>query len=189
VNPLENHDICVEGNMDNISETIPNNISKTSGIIETIFISACYSPKEICMYTSLFKEFCDFFAWSYKEILGIDPRIVEHEICTYKNDNIVLKKLRPTNPRKATIIKDEVEKILKAIFIYPVPIIEWVSNPILVDKNKGTISICMDFHDMNKACPSDKFPTYLIDQIIDECVLSEIFSIVDGFSRYNKIQI
>ena len=42
---------------------------------------------------------------------------------------------------------------------------------------------------MNKSCPKDNFPTPYIDQIINECVTSEIFSFMDGFSRYNHIQI
>jgi hypothetical protein len=31
----------------------------------------------------IFKEFFEVFSWSYKEMPGIDPRIVEHEIMTY----------------------------------------------------------------------------------------------------------
>jgi hypothetical protein len=41
----------------------------------------------------------------------------------------------------------------------------------------------MDFRDLNKACPKDNFPTPFIDQILDECAGSEIFSFMDGFSR------
>jgi hypothetical protein len=35
--------------------------------------------------------------------------------------------------------------MLKEGFIYLVPLMEWVSNPILVDKKKGTIRVCMDY--------------------------------------------
>ena len=93
------------------------------------------------------------------------------------------------NPRKAPAIKAEIEKLLKADFIYLVPLTEWVSNPILVDKKQGAICICTDFHDLNCACPKDNFPTPFIDQILDECAGSEVFSFMDGFSGYNQIQI
>jgi hypothetical protein len=43
--------------------------------------------------------------------------------------------------------------------------------------------------DLNKACPKDNYPTPFIDQVIDECVRSEIFSFMDGFSSHNQIQI
>ena len=39
------------------------------------------------------------------------------------------------------------------------------------------------------ACPKDNFPTPFIDQIIDVCARHEVFSFMDGFSRYNQIQI
>jgi hypothetical protein len=84
-------------------------------------------------------------------------------------------------------IKDEVEKFLKEGFIYLVPLTKWVSNLIHVDKNQGTIHVCMDFQDLNKACLKEKFPTPFIDQIIDECAGTKIFSFMDGFSRYNQI--
>ena len=70
-----------------------------------------------------------------------------------------------------------------------VPLTEWVSNPISVDKKQGTIHICTNFCDLNRAYPKDNFPTPFIDQILDECVGSEVFSFMDGFSGYNQIQI
>ena len=70
---------------------------------------------------------------------GIDPSIVQHEIKTYENAKPVRQRLRLVNPRKATTIKAEVEKLLKAGFICPVPLTEWVSNPVPVDKKQGTI--------------------------------------------------
>ena len=65
---------------------------------------------------------------------GIDPRIVEHEIKTYPNVQPVRQCLRSVNPKKAPAIKAEIEKLLKVGFIYLVPLTEWVSNPVLVDK-------------------------------------------------------
>jgi hypothetical protein len=50
---------------------------------------------------------------------GIDPKIVEHEITTYPDAKPVRQKLHLVNPRKATTIKAEVEKLLKERFIYP----------------------------------------------------------------------
>ena len=96
-------------------------------------------------------------------MLGIDPCIVKHEIKTYPNAKPVQKRLHAMNPRKAPAIKVEIEKLLKANFIYPVPLTKWVSNPISVDKKQEEINICIDFHDLNHACPKDNFPTPFID--------------------------
>ena len=172
--------------MTTIDETIPINISRTPGIVENVFVRADYSLKEIQIYTDLFKELCDIFAWSYEEMSVIDPKIVEHEITTYLDAKPVWQKLRLVNPRKATAIKVEVEKLLKEGFIYPIHLTQWVSNPVPVDKKQGTIRVCTDFHDLNKACPKDNYPTPFIDQIIDECAGCEAFSFMDGFSGYNQ---
>jgi hypothetical protein len=47
----------------------------------------------------------------------------------------------------------------------------------------------MDLHDLNKACPKDNLPTSFIDQIVNERAGCEVFSFMDGFSKYNQIQI
>jgi hypothetical protein len=112
---------------------------------------------------------------------GIDPSIIVHEIKTYPGIKPVRQKLRPVHPKKTTAIKAEVEKLLKSGFIYPVPLTEWVSNIILVAKKQGTIHVCIDYRDLNKACPKDNYPTPFIDQIIDNCAGSVIFSFMDGF--------
>ena len=97
--------------------------------------------------------------------------------------------MRQIHPRKVAAIKAEVENLLKAGFIYPIPLRDWVSNIVPVNKNQGTIRICIDYRDINLACPKDNYPTPYIDQIIDDYADSEIFSFMDGFSGYNQINI
>ena len=80
-------------------------------------IGADCSPEEIQIYTTLFKEYQSIFAWTYEEMPGIDPWIVEHEIKTYPNVKPVRQKLRVVNPKKAPAIKAEIEKLLKVGFI------------------------------------------------------------------------
>jgi hypothetical protein len=175
--------------METIGKKIPIDISKTHGVVENVFVGVDCSPKEIQIYTNLFKEFHDVFSWSYEEMPGIDPRIVEHEITTYPDAKPVQQKIRLVNPWKVAAIKAEVEKLLKVGFIYPVQLTQWVLNLILVNKKQGTICVCMKFCDLNKASPKDNFPTPFIDQIVNECAGCEEFYFMDGFSGYNQIQI
>jgi hypothetical protein len=83
----------------------------------------------------------------------------------------------------------EVEKLLKADFIYLVPLTDWVSNIVLVTKKQCMIHICIDYRDINRSCLKDKYRSPFIDQIIDDCADSEIFSFMDGFFGYNQINI
>jgi hypothetical protein len=78
VNLLATQDIYVEGNMATIAATIPINISRNPDIMENIFVRADCSPEEIQIYTDLFKEFRDIFAWSYEAIPDINPQSVDH---------------------------------------------------------------------------------------------------------------
>jgi hypothetical protein len=73
INPLATHRSICQGNMESIAAMIPINISKTPGIVENVFVGADFSPKEIQIYTELFKEFHDVFSWYYEEMPGINP--------------------------------------------------------------------------------------------------------------------
>ena len=112
----------------------PIDISSKLDTIDHVHVGKNCSVDESESYKALFKEFRDIFSYSYEEMLGIDPSIVVHEIKTYPMDKIVSQKLRQVHPRKAIAIKAEIEKLLKARFIYPVPLKEWVSNVVPVNK-------------------------------------------------------
>jgi putative transposase len=112
-----------------------------------------------------------------------------HEIKTYPGVKHVRQKIFLVHPKKITAIKVEVEKLLKYGFNYPVPLMEWVYNIVLVAKKQGTIRVCIDSRDLNKSCPKDNYPTPFINQIIDNYTGSIIFSFMDVFFGYNQIDI
>jgi len=74
----------------------------------------------------------------------IDATIVVHEIKTYLDAKPIRQRLRQIHPRKAAAIKAKVEKLLKAGFIYPIPLMDWVSNIVPVNKKQATIRIYID---------------------------------------------
>lgn len=120
---------------------------------------------------------------------GIDPVIVAHETLTYPGAKYFFQRIHLVHPQKVVAIKVEVEKLLKASFIYLIPLTDWVSNIVHVDKKQGMIRACVDYCDINHACPKDNYPTPFIDKIIDECVGSDIFSFMDDYFGYNQINI
>ena len=83
--------------------------------------------------------------WLYEEMPRINPSIFVHEIKTYLDAKPVRQRLRQIHLRKVVAIKAKVEKLLRADFIYPIPLTDWVSNIILVNKKQGTIIICIDY--------------------------------------------
>jgi hypothetical protein len=187
--PESTHDVLYEGKLINISTTIPLDISIKLDIVENFHIGASCYTNEVHTYKTLFQEFRDVFAWSYEEMPDIDPDIVVHEIKTYPDTKPIWQRFLPVHPCKVVAINLEVEKLLKVVFVYLVALTDWVSNLVMWNKKQGTIYICVDYRDINKACPKDNYLTPFIDQVIDECVGSEIFFLMDGFYGCNQINI
>ena len=55
-------------------------------------------------------------------------------------------------------------------------------------KKNGQIRCCLDFRNLNKACPKDEFFLSNINLLVDSAVGSSMFSFIDGYSGYNQIQ-
>ena len=47
--------------------------------------------------------------------------------------------------------------------------------------------MCVDYTDLNKACPKDCFSLPRIDQLVDSTTSHAILSFIDAFSGYNQI--
>ena len=77
---------------------------------------------------------------------------------------------------------------MAARFIIEVFHPEWLANPVLVLKKNGTWRMCVDYTDLNKACPADPFALPRIDQIIDAMAGYERLSLLDAYSGYHQIE-
>uniref|UniRef100_A0A2N9GP36 RNase H type-1 domain-containing protein n=1 Tax=Fagus sylvatica TaxID=28930 RepID=A0A2N9GP36_FAGSY len=84
-------------------------------------------------------------------------------------------------------ISDEVEKLLTARFIREVYYPDWLANVVMVKKANGKWRMCVDFTDLNKACPKDSFPLPRIDQLVDSTAGHRLLTFMDAFSGYNQI--
>ena len=62
-----------------------------------------------------------------------------------------------------------------------------MANIVPVPKKDGKVHLCIDFKDLNKACPKDDFSLPYIDVIVDSAISSAMSSFMNGFSRYNQI--
>lgn len=66
---------------------------------------------------------------------------------------------------------------------------EWLANVVMVKKKNDKWKMCVDFTDLNKACPKDHFPLPRIDQLVDATSGHELLSFMDAYSSYNQIKI
>ena len=78
--------------------------------------------------------------------------------------------------------------MLMAGFIREVYYPNWLANVVLVKKANEKWRMCVDFTDLNKACPKDSFPLPRIDQLVDSTAEHKLLTFMDAFSRYNQIK-
>ncbi|RVW50665.1 Transposon Ty3-I Gag-Pol polyprotein [Vitis vinifera] len=103
----------------------------------------------------------DVFAWAHSDMKGIDPSITSHRLN-------VLPTARPIRQRRSGL-------------------------PGLVSKcssgtqKEGKWRVCVDYTNLNNACPKDSFPLPRIDQIVDSTAKQGMLSFLDAFSGYHQI--
>ena len=88
-------------------------------------------------------------------------------------------------PKLRDIVKEEIQKLLEAGFIYSISDSEWVSPLVIVPKKNGKWRVCVDYRELNKATQKDHFPLPFIYQVLDTLFGKKFFSFLDGFSGYN----
>ena len=72
-------------------------------------------------------------------------------------------KLRRSAKQHVEAVKQEVEKLKKVGAIREVFFPKWLFNTVVVKKKNGKWRVCVDFTDLNRACPKDPFPVLKID--------------------------
>jgi hypothetical protein len=75
---------------------------------------------------------------------------------------------------KAEGARNEVKRLLSIRVIREVKYPEWLANTVMVKKANGKWRMCIDFTDLNKACPKDEFPLPRIDSLVDAAASSEL---------------
>ena len=118
---------------------------------------------------------------------GIDPAIITHRLSVSPSFKPVKQKRISFAPERQKAINKEVGKLLQAGAIREVEYPEWLANVVLVKKANDKWRFCIDFIDVNRACPKDSFPLPRIDLIVDATAGHELLSFMDAFSDYNQI--
>ena len=133
------------------------------------------------------KKNLNTFAWTAEDMTGININITCHELNIDPTHKPVKQKRRKLGPERATAINEEVEKLLKVGSITEVRYPDWLANPVVVKKKNGKWRVCVDFTDLNKACPKDCFPLPHIDRLVEATAGNKLLSFMDAFSGYKQI--
>jgi hypothetical protein len=117
----------------------------------------------------------DVFAWTANDLCGVNRDVIEHSLNVDPSFRPRKQRLRKMSEDKAEGARNEVTYL------------EWLANTVMVKKANGKWRMCIDFTDLNKACPKDEFPIPRIDTLVDAAASSELMSLLDYYSGYHQI--
>ncbi|GKV08872.1 hypothetical protein SLEP1_g20443 [Rubroshorea leprosula] len=131
----------------------------------------------------------DVFAWTTDEMPGIPAELTVHKLSTDPTRRPVVQKRRLFGLEKQAAIDEQIQKLLQAGFIRRVEYSEWVSNPVLVKKSNGRWRMCIDFTNLNDACPKDPHPLPNVEKLVERAAGHERMSFLDASSGYHQVQL
>jgi hypothetical protein len=129
----------------------------------------------------------DVFAWTANDLCGVNRDVIKHSLNVDSSFRPRKQRLRKISDDKAEGARNEVKRLLNAGVIREVTYPEWLANTIMVKKANGKWRMCIDFTDLNKACPKDEFSLPRIDSLVDAAASSELMSPLDCYSGYHQI--
>jgi hypothetical protein len=154
-----------------------------------VIIGAHLSAEEDKDLVQFLNKNKDVFAWSAKDLQGVDRDIIEHALETDEKIPPKKQKLWKMSEEKVKAVEAEVQRVQDAQVIREVKYPVWLANTVPVKKKNVKWRICVDFTDLNKACKKDDFPLERVDKIIDDAANSEMLSLLDMFSGYHQIRV
>nr|AAU90124.1 putative polyprotein [Oryza sativa Japonica Group] len=162
---------CMEQRADHLAAA-----SKPAGGDERLSTSVPAAPRQRMVtcdevpedaLVSFLRANADVFAWRPADMPGVPREVIEHRLAVRPGARPVWQKVRRQAPERQAFIREEVARLLEAGFIREVIHPEWLANPVVVPKANGKLRMCIDYTDLNKACPKDPYPLPRIDQIVD----------------------
>ncbi|GJZ58454.1 reverse transcriptase domain-containing protein [Tanacetum coccineum] len=141
--------------------------------------------KELC---ALLRQNLDVFAWKPADMTGVPRHMAEHRLNVREGCPPVRQKKRGQAPERNKAIQEEVEKLVDAGIMKEVHYHSWLSNPVMVKKHDGSWRMCVDFKDLNKACPQDGYPLPEIDWKVESLCGYPFKCFLDAYKGYHQIK-
>ncbi|KAL4580201.1 hypothetical protein LXL04_016385 [Taraxacum kok-saghyz] len=135
---------------------------------------------------TLLKQYVNIFAWIPEDLVGVSREMVEHHLNINPNHSPIVKKKRVMAKERNEIVNKEVEELVQAGILRSIQFPKWIANPVLVKKGDGSMRMCVDFTDLNKACPKDSYPLPEIEQKIEALGGYKWKSFLDAYKGYHQ---
>ncbi|GAU40547.1 hypothetical protein TSUD_367500 [Trifolium subterraneum] len=129
---------------------------------QTTNIGTSLQPEERERIVTLLRNNRDLFAWQPSDMPEIDESVITHKLSILPVNKPVVQRKRKVGKERRAAITEE--------------------------KASGKWRMCVDFTDLNKACPKDPYPLPNIDRLIDGASGYKTLSFMDVYSGYNQIK-
>lgn len=80
---------------------------------------------------------------------------------------LVRQKLCILGPERSEVARQEIRKLLLAGFVREIAYPKWLSNIVMVKKTVDGWRMCVDFTNLNLACPKDSYTLLSINTLVD----------------------
>ncbi|KAG5557203.1 hypothetical protein RHGRI_007467 [Rhododendron griersonianum] len=153
----------------------------------SFLIGSALDEVEKTQMVEFLKGNMEVFAWTPYEMPGVSPNVIKHSLNVDPTRRPVVQKPRRSSALHADAVNEEVERLLDAGAIREVQYPTWLANPVVVRKKNGKWRVCVDFTDLNDACPKDCFPCPWINQLVDATAGYARLSFMDAYRGYHQI--
>ncbi|GKV48039.1 hypothetical protein SLEP1_g54877 [Rubroshorea leprosula] len=155
----------------------------------TVKISTKLTEAEQAELLEFLRANQDVFAWATDEMPDIPAELMVHKTQHGPHQTAGSSETSPFGPEKQAAIDEEIQKLLQTGFIRRVEYSEWVSNPVLIKKPNGKWRMCVDFTNLNDACPKDPHPLPNVEKLVERAARHERMSFLDASSGYHQVQL
>ncbi|GKA51553.1 reverse transcriptase domain-containing protein [Tanacetum coccineum] len=155
---------------------------------QTVMIGSTLTEEGRNKLCGLLQRNLDIFAWKPADMTGVPRHIAEHRLNVREGCSLVRQKKRGQSANRNQAIQEEVGKLVEAGIMKEVQYHDWLSNPIMVKKHDDSWRMCVDFKDLNKACPKDGYPLPKIDWKVESLYGFPFKCFLDAYKGYHQIQ-
>ena len=152
----------------------------------THIIGCIYLQPHMCLK----KEKLTWFGMRHDEDMkGVPLEVVQHMIPIRDHAKPVQQGPYDMNPKYHTTVKEDIDKLLDAGFIYKIEYTEWVSPIVIVTKKNGKIQVCVDIKKVNVATVRDYYPLPFTKHVLERVAGHEAYGFLDKLFGYNQVSI
>ena len=143
---------------------------------KTFQLGRLLSQEEQDEVAAVISRHLDAFAWTASDMPSIDPDFLCHHLTMDAKVHPVRQRMRKFNEERCLVVKEETQKLLSVGHIREIQYPEWLANVVMVKKANGEWRMCVDFTDLNKACPKDSYLLPSIDALVDSALGCKMLS-------------